>query len=209
MHFHPGIRKLKALIDDGTLGVVLHAHAKIGTYITLVNSRSRHQAHQEGALFMDYTHQPDIFYWLLKQKPVSVYACGFQAGDMQFSSYPNVAVVTYEYDTPLVSSVHLNYVQIPERAEFEIVGDRGWAMMDACACKLKIGTKENSALRTEPFPYERDDVYRREHQAFFEAVSGKREPETSAADGLVSMALCDASIRSLKEREKVRVRYNM
>src|SRR6185369_13675398 len=72
LHFMPAMIRLRELIRQQTLGNILHIHARVGTYITLVNSLSRYQANQKGSLFLDYAHQPDIFYWLTGQAPKSV-----------------------------------------------------------------------------------------------------------------------------------------
>ena len=69
LHFHPLLARLKQLVEDGTLGTVLQVHYSVGSYITLVNSRSRYQAALEGALLLDYAHQPDFIHWLLGEKP--------------------------------------------------------------------------------------------------------------------------------------------
>lgn len=205
LHFHPGLRRLKEIIDQGILGSVLHAHARVGTYVTLVNSVSRHQAKKEGSLFLDYAHQPDMFYWLLREKPVSVYTSAFEAGNLELLSNPNIAAVNCEYKAPLLSSIHLNYVQMPMRHEYEIVGDKGWTVLDMISGLLRIGTREDSKVRTETFVVERDDIFRQEHQAFMDTVKGIREPETSASDGLVSMSICEAIIESWKRHEPVKV----
>lgn len=205
LHFHPGLKRLKEIIDQGILGTALHAHARVGTYVTLINSVSRHQAEQEGALFLDYAHQPDLFYWLLREKPVLVYTSAFQAGNLELSSNPNIAAVNCEYKSLLLSSIHLNYVQMPMRHEYEIAGDKGWAVLDFMGGLLRIGTREDAKVRSENFVVERDDVFRQEHQAFLDAVKGIRGPETSASDGLVSMSVCEATIKSWKKHKPVRV----
>ena len=65
---------------------------------------------------------------------------------------------------------------------------------------LRIGDRQNGTIVTEEFKVERDDVFRAEHEAFFQAVDGEREPETSAADGIVSVAVCEAAMASLDKR---------
>ena len=203
LHFHPGIKMLKETIQNGTLGRILHAHCRVGTYITLVNSLSRYQARQKGALFFDYAHQPDVLYWLLGQKPTAVYAAALKAGDLEFTSDPNVAVINCEYDSGLISSIHLNYVQMPERHEYEIVGDAGWAILDLNSGNLRIATRHDSLVKDHPFSTDRDTIYRDEHQAFLDAVAAKRTPETSPDDGLVSLAICQAALQSCKTRQPV------
>jgi predicted dehydrogenase len=203
LHFWPVMVALKDLISRGVLGQVLHAHARVGTYITLVNSASRYQAHQNGSLFWDYSHQPDLFYWLLGKTPKVVQVSAFQGGSLDLSSNPNVAAVTCEYESPLISTIHLNYVQMPERDHYEIFGDEAWAFIDWDEAIMKIGTRKNQNVETKEYPVVRDNMFRAEHQAFFDTVNGTRSPETSQADGLVSTAICEAAIESWKTRQRV------
>jgi predicted dehydrogenase len=203
LHFHPGLVMLRKIIKQGILGSVLHAHAKVGTYITLVNSISGYQASQEGALFYDYTHQSDILLWLLGKKPKAIYALALQGGNLEFSSNPNLAIINCEYDSSIFSTIHLNYVQMPERHEYEIIGDKGWAVLDANMGILRTGMRENSSMQTESFSIDRDDMYRGEHKAFFQAIDKKSLPESPAKDGLVSIAVCDAAMKSWKTKERI------
>ena len=69
LHFMPAMQRLRELISDGSLGDILHIHARVGTYITLLNSLSRYQAANQGSLFLDYAHQPDLFFWLTGKVP--------------------------------------------------------------------------------------------------------------------------------------------
>ncbi len=205
LHFMPAMLRLRELIQQNVLGNILHIHARIGTYITLVNSLSRYQATQQGSLFLDYAHQPDIFYWLIGKTPKNVSVTGFQAGEIELSSNPNVAIVVCEYDTPLVTTLHLNYVQMPQRHDYEIVGDKGWASLDFETGEIKIGLREEQSIQTEFYKYVRDDLYRAQISAFLDAVDGKRTPETSATDGLVSTAVCEAAIKSFQQNKKVQI----
>ena len=113
------------------MGRILSLHFHVGTYLTLMNSISRHQAEVEGAIAMDYAHQPDLFYWWLGKMPVRVYAAGCRGGDLPLQSNPNLMAVTLEYEEPLIATIHMNYLQHPDRGACEVIGDRGWALFDA------------------------------------------------------------------------------
>lgn len=207
LHFGKGIQLLKGLIDEGKLGNVLHLHARVGTYITLVNSLSRYQAFHPGSLFFDYAHQADLVYWLLNRRPESVYTPGFQGGNMEFSAVPNVADIVLEYDAPLISHIHLNYVQMPQRHCYEVTGDEGWAILDYEQGMLRVGYKKSQSVDTILFEQDRDDIFRAEHTAFLDAVKGYRHLETSAADGLVSTAICEAILKSWQNGAKIKIQY--
>ena len=203
LHFWYGMERMKQFLQAGAAGRVLHAHARVGSYATLVNSASRYQAVQPGSLFFDYAHQPDLFYWLLGRAPDTVWAAGFQGGGMELGSSPNVADMVCEYSGGLIATVHLNYVQLPERHAYEITGDRGWIEADFFGGWIRYGSRDRATAETESFVQQRDDIFRAEHDAFFAAVDGLRAPETSAADGLVSTAVCEAAVQSWQSGERV------
>ncbi|KAB2913178.1 MAG: Gfo/Idh/MocA family oxidoreductase [Dechloromonas sp.] len=198
LHFHPALCRVKHMIDTGDLGSVHHLHCLVGTYVTLVNSKSRYQSQIEGALFMDYAHQPDLFYWLIGRKPRGVYASGGQGGHLPLQANPNFAAITCDYDDSMISTIHLNYLQVPDRHEYEIIGDRGWISLDMFRGELRFGRRADASVQVETFASERDPLYRDEHQAFLEAIAGKRSPESSAGDALTSMEVIAASLTSFR-----------
>jgi predicted dehydrogenase len=204
-HFSSAFIALRTLICDGELGAILHAHARVGTYITLVNSGSHYQICEPGSLFWDYSHQPDLFYWLLGKKPSSVHVTAFQAGDLELTSNPNVAIVVCRYEDRMVTTTHLNYVQMPQCHDYEIVGDRGWAQVRFPSATLTIGLRDKEGIRSQSYAIEADEMYRAEQVAFLEATDGKRMPETSPTDGLISTAIAEACVESWKRDQAVAV----
>jgi predicted dehydrogenase len=69
LHFHPGILRMRELMQQGVIGNVIHAHVRVGSYITLRNSLSHYQKALEGSLLLDYAHQPDALLWLFNELP--------------------------------------------------------------------------------------------------------------------------------------------
>ena len=203
LHFHPGITRLKQLIQEGVLGTVLHVRYLVGSYVTLANSRSRYQSQLEGALLLDYAHQPDIIYWLLRERPRGVYMAAGHGGNMEFSSNPNFLTIVCDYDSPLLTTMDLNYLQMPQRHGCEIVGDEGWALLDFEHGTLRIGNKKAASEVEEAVESTRDAVYQMEHQAFLDAVAGRREPSSPAEEAIVSMEILHAALNSWKRQQRV------
>ena len=198
MHFHPAVIKVKELIDEGRLGKVLHVHWHIGTFDTLANSVSRHQSEVFGALMMDYAHQPDLIYFWLGKTPTRVRSFGIQGGELPFTSNPNVMTLVLEYSEALLATINLNYVQRPQRAHCEIIGDQGWIYVDLQTNRLTIGNRESESVEELSFQIDRDAWFRAEHQAFFDATQGLRPPESPAWRAIHSMHVVEAAIKSLR-----------
>lgn len=203
LHYHPVVERLRELIRDGVLGTIAQVHYRVGSYITLVNSGSRYQSRMEGALLMDYAHQPDILYWLLDKKPAGVYMAGGRGGEMAYSSCPNFLSMVCDYGAPLVATIELNYLQMPQRHACEVVGDRAWALCDMDKGTIRVGSREMQSETEETIPVEVDRLYELEHQAFLDAVDGKREPESPAAEAIVSMEIIDAALQSWRTGRRV------
>jgi predicted dehydrogenase len=203
LHFHLGLRRLKELIELGTFGAIAHMHCRAGSYVTLANSRTRYQRSLEGALLLDYAHQSDLLYWLLRSVPLGVYAMGAHLESPELHSNPNVLSLNFDYARPVLGTVHLNYLQEPERHTYEIVGDEGWAVLDVAALSLTVGTRHNSRTWVESFAVSRDSIYEAEHQAFLDAVNGEAPAESPPDDAMVSVLMAAAAFSSWKSRKRV------
>ena len=202
-HFHPGILKIKKLIASGQLGEVLYAHFHVGTYGTLVNSLSRYQSKVDSAILMDYVHQPDLLYWILAKNPSGVYAAAGTGVNLDLLSSPNALTLVLDYDSGLTSSIHLNYLQYPDRYHYEFIGDKGWIYLDLISNSITVGDRKKNITTQEHLKFDRDCLYISEHQAFFDAISGKRLPESPAEEAFQSMIVLEAAIQSWKTKKRV------
>lgn len=204
-HFNPVMRQLKEMIRVGEFGQILSVHFHVGTYVTLMNSVSRHQANVQGAIAMDYAHQPDLYYWLLEKMPTAVFSSGRQGGRLALQSNPNVMAVILEYDEPLIATMHFNYVQNPDRASLEIIGDKGWALFEAGSNSLRMGNHEKGRESVQQFEIERDALMADEHKAFLDAVAGRRPPESPAQEAILSMKVVEAILASWRTQARVEI----
>jgi predicted dehydrogenase len=103
----------------------------------------------------------------------------------------------------LLATVHLNYIQMPQRHEWEIVGDQGWIVMDPDRGILRLGRRETESEIVETFSIDRDADYRREHQAFFDCIAGIRPAESPADAAARSVELFALAMRSWREGRRV------
>ncbi len=103
----------------------------------------------------------------------------------------------------LLTTVSLNYAQMPQRSACEVIGDRGWALAEVEKQTLRIGLRADSSECEERIPMERDDLYRTEHQVFLDAAAGLREPSSPAPEAIVSMEITDAALRSWRKGRRI------
>lgn len=201
LRFHPGLGRLKALVEAGAFGRLLSLHAHVGSYQTLLNSVSGYQAGTEGALLLDYVHQPDAIAWLSGRRPVAVFAAGLGGGHRQPTSSPDLISVQLLYDGDFAGSYHLNYLQHPEIHRYGLIGSEGYAELDLNAGTLVCASADGRA--DERFSTERDPVYVAEHDAFLAALAGDRPPISPLEDAIRSLEVQEAALRSLRTGEKI------
>lgn len=198
MHFHPAIKRLKELVDSGTLGTPALARYVVGSYFTLECSRSRHQRDLFGAIIMDYAHGLDLLLWLLKRTPAGVYARGIQAGNLELTSNPNVLSSIFDYADPLLAEVQINYLVKPQAGITEVVGDEAMVTVDVGASEVTIRHRASDTTTREILPYERDDMYRGQIQGLLDVIDGGAADMTNGEQGAASVALADAILKSLR-----------
>jgi predicted dehydrogenase len=75
--------------------------------------------------------------------------------------------------------------------------------LDLISNVLSHGDAGQKTVKQETIEFERDDIYTAEHQAFFDAIAGKRTSESPLSEALQSMKVMEASIRSWKTGVRV------
>jgi len=105
---------------------------------------------------LDYSHQPDLLFWLLDELPQGVSLVGLQGGSLPLTSNPNVLALILDYGRRKLATVHLNYVQMPQRHEWEIVGDKGWILINPDQGTLRPGLRATETETVETFPVDPD-----------------------------------------------------
>lgn len=207
LHFHKGLVALKQLIAEGRLGDIVQLDARVGTYITLKNSVTRYQAHQQGSLFGDYTHQFDLLYWLTGKKPDQMLIQAAERGGVELSSDPNVADILFRFPDPFQAHIHLNYIQMPQRHSYEITGTKGWVYLDAENMYADIGNAKDGTVSRLTFAQERDDLYREEHRLFFKGIAEGTRQESPIADALISTAMYETAMRAYLSGQWENINY--
>ncbi len=205
LHFHPGMLRLKRLVEERRFGDLLHVACHVGSYRTLTNSISRYQSATFGALLLDYVHQPDAIVWLSGLRPRSVFASGMRGGNRSPTSDPDLVSVQYSYDAPFSAYTHFDYLQEPEVHRYHLIGSRGSAMLDFNGGNLDIHADGQATHET--FSTDRDPVYEREHQAFINTIDGRAPPESPIGKASISLAIQLAALSSLTAGQPADVVY--
>lgn len=201
--YHPCLVRVKELVDSGRLGRVLFAQADLGSYFTLICSRSRYQATTYAALLLDYTHQLDFVPWILGAPATRLYAVGQNLGAFELKSNPSMIAMLLEHAGGPVSEIHLDYCRKPQMATLHVTGDRAYVLCDLMTAKITLGNRADDAVDSQTLTYERDDLFREQFRQFVAAAEGKPARIVSGAEGRCSLQLVERAIESMQSRSPV------
>ncbi len=199
--FMPEMLYAKRLISDGVIGRVCFARFEVGSHETLSLSRSRHQKTLFGSAALDYVYGFDTFFWILGERPQSVYAQGVLVPGLPLESNPNMLSAVVQYGSARLAEVHIDYVAHPARCSYTFQGELGHLHVDLVRQTVEHGDRQSGKRSVKPFTPDRDDVMRDQRDHFLEALDGAHPVSTSAEEALQATLGVEALVRSLKSAQ--------
>ena len=201
---HPMVRRMQEIVADRGIGRVVSGRAMVGTYFTLQCARTPYRLEEPNALIFDYTHELDLL-GLFFGKPRCVVAARARLGDLEIKPDPNLFQAIVGFRSGAVASVHMDYIQQPQRRSLELYGDRGHLLADFTDNELRHYEHDKDGYHSYPFSMGRDDMFRGQIEAFLRAVRVTREPPVSGEQALTALRLAEAAIQSAERASWVDV----
>ena len=164
--YHPGVRKLKELIDSGELGEVLCVY---GNRQNLGVIRSH-----ENALWSLGVHDLSVILWLLGEEPVETIALG---RDFLQPGVEDVVFCYLRFPSGKVAHMHLSWLDPHKMRRMTVVGKEKMVVFDDMELERKITVYEKA-------PWEPAETLRRVDDAHGRHLQPQdRERRAPAARG--------------------------
>jgi predicted dehydrogenase len=221
---HGGLRRVHEIVRSGVLGTLVGGRAMVGTYFTLMCATTPYRMTEPNALITDYTHLLDYMRLFLGDAE-RVSAEAATLGDLPLRPQPNLFSLLVRYRSGAVATIHMDYVQHPQRSAVELYGDRGTVTYDFQTGVLQLfdrdGDSPTHAHHVEHILIGRDDIYRVQIETLLEACGcgaaivpagtplvtacGRGDtqapvetPLATAQDGLAALRLAEAAVLAAK-----------
>lgn len=204
--FDPFIQKMKALVDAGKLGNIVHFTNRFSSHNILLCSVTKHQEHTPYSLAMDCIHDSDLLHYFTGSVPDYAYTNATKLGDMALSSPQNSIDTLYRWeDGSMAANCHFDYIQHPQVHAIEIVGDKGYVKGNFDTAEIIFGTIDG---KTEIIDGTRvfEDVYRAQLDHFIRATRGEVEPENKPESAIISTLLMEAQKEAGIQGKEVSIR---
>lgn len=209
--FHPGLRTVKQLLDEGAVGRVVHALAHWGEYLPgwhpWEDYRRSYSARADlgGGAILTLCHPLDYLHWLLGTVRAVTATTGRISGlelDVE-----DTADVTLQFVSGAMGTVHLDYVQRPPSHWLQITGTTGTIRWDNADGTVHCYRADRGEWERIPAPaeFERNTMFLDEMRHFLDCTAGRAEPLVTLDDGIRALEVALAAKLSAAEGRVVEV----
>jgi predicted dehydrogenase len=208
--YHPGLRKMKDILDSDEVGRPISVRAHWGEYLPdwhpWEDYRQSYAARKDlgGGVILTLTHPLDYVRMLFGEVE-ALWAFKGQLSDLEID-VEDVAEIGLKFSKGILGSLHLDYNQRPPRHQVEVVCTKGTMRWDQAGEGLEVYSADAKEWKRYPLPegFERDDLFRAQMAHFIEVVEGKAEPVCTLADGVRVLEMALAAHRSAEEEGIIR-----
>jgi predicted dehydrogenase len=188
--YHPGVQKLKEIVDSGELGDVLYVYGNrqnLGTFRT-----------NENALWSLGVHDLSVVLHLLGEEPSEVRAHG---NAFLNRGVEDVVFCYLRFPSGKMAHLHLSWLDPHKIRRITVVGDDRMAVFDDMERERKITVYDNWRTRTGDVYSPNVDItepLRLECRHFLSLVAGEGDPRKAARDALPVVRVLDQLQASLE-----------
>jgi predicted dehydrogenase len=205
MH-HPAVIKIKELLNDGAVGKVVSARAHFGTYMPAWHPWEDYRrsyagrAELGGGVVLTSIHEisyiTDFF-----GEVEEVRAMEIGRGELGISAEEGVEVL-FRHKNGIVSNVHLNFYQRPNRRYCEIIGTGGTLYWDFWEPEIKVATADSMrSLTLDASAMELlEQSYIAQMRHFKDVIVEKADPLVGLDKGIEDLKLATEILKQIGRR---------
>jgi predicted dehydrogenase len=199
--FHPGLARLKALVDQHAIGKIVGARAEYSEYLPDWHPWEDYRASYSSRLdlgggpVLTLSHPLHALCWLLGP-PRRVSAVAAHASALQIDT-EDVADILLQFNAGHTATVHVDYLSRPPRRSIELIGEHGVLRWDYDQNRLLQYVPSTRQWRIEEGDprFERNDMYLAELRHFVACVRGEVErPLVDGHQGAAVLAIALAAL---------------
>jgi len=204
LRFHPCLKQLQAVLQNGDIGRVLAVRAQVCEYLPnwhpYEDYRQMYAARSDlgGGVVLSQIHEFDYLYSLFGL-PKRVFAVGGHSSQLEIDVEDVASVLMESVVDGRVLPIHLHqdYLQCPPTRECEVIGEDGkvtanFAKLEVTLCS-RGGT---SSVWTFP-NFERNQLFIGELKYFLNCVTTRIRPMVDVQAGLQSLRMALAAKQSM------------
>jgi predicted dehydrogenase len=211
LRFHPGLVRIKQLIDDGAIGNVIAGRAEVGQFLPdwhpWEDYRHMYSAQPDlgGGVILDAIHEIDQIRWMLGE--VSEVACFAGKLSRLEITTEDTAAVLLRLSSGAIGEVHMDYVQRTYSRSCHFIGEEGtirWDYVDGQVRWYSAKTREWKIFLNPP-GWEPNQMYLDEMKHFLNCLSQKERPMLDVFEAKRLLEIALAAKSSVQRHQIIRV----
>jgi predicted dehydrogenase len=209
MRFHPGLKKVKELLEVGAIGKLLSADIETGSYMPEwrpgTDYRKIYSSKKDmgGGVILDAIHEIDYARWMLGD--VAVVSCMADKQSSLEIDVEDVADMLLRFTSGVIAHVHLDYVQRAYSRNCKFVGEDGIISWDFNDKKVGLfsGNNKQWSWFKQPENFELNHMYIDEIKHFINCVKGIEKPTLDLFEGVEDLKISLAAKQSSTEKRYI------
>lgn len=199
--------KMKKIIDEGQLGELYSMRAIVSSRRTLTDAVMKYRGKKftGGSLVHDYSHEIDYSLWFMQEKVKDVFCRGANVIYKDWETYDSTDILI-NLENDKTSSLHLDYIQPPNRRAIELYGSMGTLLWTDCE-DIKLYSESWAKwirVRVEN-TFDFDRPYYRQLRHYIGCLKGEEVPPVSGEGGLYIVRIIEKCLESTETGNTVKL----
>ncbi len=163
MHYDLGLQKIKSLLQENIIGNIVSVNAQVGQYLPdwrpYEDYSKGMSAKKEtgGGVLLDLVHEFDYLFWLFGNAK-TIASINKNSGSLNIET-EDVAEVLIQFQSGIIGSIHLDYLQQKLIRNCLITGSKGSIKWDLTASKVEWILADKSTQEFNYTGFERNDRF--------------------------------------------------
>lgn len=206
MRFHPGLKKVKELVEQGAIGPIVGARAEFGQYLPdwrpQSDYRRSYSARRDlgGGIVLDAIHEIDYLRWLAGG--VKMVSCLMDKVSHLEMDVEDAASMVLRFENGAIGEVHVDCIQRSYKRACRIIGEEGTIEWDFSKGEVLWFSAESREWRrfVNPDGWQVNDMYLDELRHFLHCLSDPAvQSVQDAAEGARALEIALAAKQSSRQ----------
>jgi predicted dehydrogenase len=209
LHFHEGLKRIRQLIEQDTIGAILWAQAEFGQYLPdwrpWQDYRQSYTARKGlgGGIILDASHELDYITSLLG-KPIELICMAGKVSKLDVD-VEDCATLLLRFPGGVQANIHVDFVQRGYTRSCKLVGTKGTILWSGHSDEIRLLSDGSNTWQTFPYSFDSNQMYIAEIIHFLNCVAADRQPSLDLIRGSVVLRLALAAQTSASERRWVHI----
>lgn len=211
MRFHPGLMKVKTLLETEAIGRVIAGRVEAGQYLPdwhpSENYRQGYSARRDlgGGVILDAIHEIDYIRWMLGE--VESIACfAGRLSKLEIETEDTAAMIM-RFISCAIGEVHLDYIQRVHSRTSHIIGDEGTIRWDYSTGEVNWYSAETKKWQTfkSPHDWTPNQMYLDEISHYLRCLNKEEQPTLDVFQGARVLKIAIAAKASAEKMQFIRL----